>query len=122
MGRDKLYPDEWNIDLKSNAVDLIKRVNNLLEALSWDQIIVSSGWRPLAVNQRASGAKRSLHMIGKAVDLADKSGLLDQIISEHPEYLIEFGLWLEDPKFTPGWTHLDCSVDRTHRPIKIFIP
>lgn len=121
MSRDKAYADEFNIELKSNALDLIKRVNNLLNALQIDCPPVTSGWRPLAVNLKAGGAKRSLHMLCKAVDLADKDGIFKQRILEKPELLLEFGLWLEEPTSCPGWAHLDTGV-RFHRPIRVFKP
>ncbi len=122
MGRRELYPDEWNIEYEANAGDLIKRVNNLLTAISVDEVQVSSGWRPLAVNMRAGGAKRSLHMVCKAVDLVDTNGSLKATISRHPELLRDFGLWMEDPASTPNWCHLDTSMNRQDRPVRIFKP
>lgn len=122
MGRDKLYPDEWNSEFEANALVLIRQVNSLLEALSWGPISVSSGWRPLAINTQASGAKRSLHLIGKAVDIVDKEAALKRAILERTELLKDFALWLEHPDSTPGWAHLDTCTTRTDRPIRIFKP
>lgn len=121
MGRDKAYADEFNIELKSNAIDLIKRVNNLLNALQIDCPAVTSGWRPLAVNLRSGGAKRSLHMVCKAVDLEDKDGSLKSAVLKHPDLLLEFGLWMEHPDSTLSWCHLDTGL-RSHRPIRVFKP
>lgn len=120
MGRDKLYPEEWTLDVQSQALDLIKRVNNLLEALKFGPVKVSSGWRPLAVNLRAGGAKRSLHMSGKAVDLVDH-GPLKQLILDNSHLLLDFGLWMEDSKSTPTWCHLDTGV-RDSRFVRVFKP
>lgn len=122
MGRDIEYRDEWTLERKSNAIDLIKRVNNLLIALQIPSVEVSSGWRPLAVNMRAGGAKRSLHMSGKAVDLRDpRPGHLKTLIAQNPTVLLDYGLWMEDPEATPTWCHLDTGIRATRTP-RIFRP
>lgn len=123
MGRDKLYPEEWALDYQSNALDLIKRVNNLFNALKLEMVAVTSGWRPLAVNRRSGGVKRSLHMIGKAVDLLDPGlqGPIETAILTCPHLLLDFGLWMEDPLSTPGWIHLDTGI-RSDRLIRTFKP
>lgn len=121
MRRDQLYPDEWTLEYKTNALDLIKRVNNLLIALQWGLITVTSGWRPLAVNQKAGGAPRSLHMKAKAVDLSDKDGTLNSTILKRPELLLDYGLWMENRQFTPTWCHLDCGI-RPDRNPRVFNP
>ncbi len=121
MGREKLYPKEYTLEVRSNAVDLVKRVNNLLNALQLDCPIVTSGWRPYAINMRAGGAKRSLHMSGKAVDLADKGDLLKEKILENAPLLLDYGLWMERPDATPGWCHLDSGI-RDSRFVRVFKP
>lgn len=121
MGRDKLYPEDYNLEVQGNAEDLIKRVNNLLIALRIDSVKVSSGFRPLMVNQRAGGAKRSLHMVGKAVDLADPHQELSQKILKCTSLLLDYGLWLEDPASTPVWCHLDTGI-RDSRLVRVFKP
>jgi len=121
MGRDKVYPEEFNLEKKMAALDLIKRVNNLLKALRIDCPAVTSGWRPLAVNLRAGGTKRSLHMTCRAVDLADSTGSFKAKILTEPEHLLDFGLWLEHPDSTPGWAHLDTGI-RDHRLVRVFKP
>lgn len=121
MGRNKTYPEDYTLEIQCSAQDLIKRVNNLLIALRIDSVTVSSGWRPLMVNQRAGGAKRSLHMIGKAVDLADPHQELSRCIREHSSLLLDYGLWLEDPAATPVWCHLDTGI-RDSRLVRVFKP
>ena len=121
MSRDCLYPAEWTPQRYANAVDLLKRVNNLLTSLEIKDARISSGWRPVAVNAAVGGAKKSLHMEGKAVDIKDPGGLLKMKVLDKPEKLMEFGLWMEEPSSTPGWMHLDTGL-RTARPIRIFKP
>lgn len=121
MGRDKLYPEEWTLEIQANAEDLILRVNNLLKVIWSGEVVVTSGWRPLAINRKAGGAKRSLHMQGKAIDLKDNDGSLAAAILKKPELLLDFGLWLENPESTKGWVHLDRG-QRSERLVRIFKP
>ena len=121
------YPErakskELTDEVRQNMQLLLAAVNPFLEALGITSVKVSSGFRPSAVNAATPGsAKRSLHMIGKAVDLEDPNNSLDKKIEAHPELLEKFGLWLESPKATPSWAHLDIGT-RTARKIRIFLP
>lgn len=115
--------EELTLDVRSNLVDLVKRINNLFNALQIPTPRVTSGFRPLSVNQRSGGAKRSLHMVGKAVDLLDPGlpGEIEKKILISPNLLLEFGLWMEDQNSTPGWLHLDSGL-RDHRLLRTFKP
>lgn len=121
MGRDTVYSADFTLEVKTNALDLIKRVNNLFTALQLEVPAVTSGWRPLAVNMRAGGAKRSLHMTGRAVDLRDKTGDVKAAVMARPQFLLDYGLWMEHPDNTVGWAHFDTGV-RTARLVRIFKP
>lgn len=121
------YPErakspELTIELKANAENLCKRVNNLLNAIWRAKIIVSSGFRPAAINASLpNAAKKSLHMQCKAVDIVDLKGELKNAILERPSVLEDYGLWMEDKDATPGWCHLDCGI-RSPRSPKVFKP
>lgn len=121
MGRDKIYPSEWTFEVQLNAQDLIKRLSNLFNALKIPVPAVTSGWRPLAINVKAGGAKRSLHMIGKACDFSDPKGSLKQTILDNSHFLLDYGIWMEDPKATPTWCHLDTGI-RDSRLLRVFKP
>ena len=70
--KDRLKSDELTKEVKDNAVILINKVNQLLKDLGIESVIVSSVFRTSAVNAATKGAaKKSLHMTGKAVDIAD---------------------------------------------------
>ena len=72
MGRDKLYPDQFNDQIKDNAIKIVDKVNILLFRLSIRKAEVSSGWRPPTVNKiTPNSAKVSKHMIACAVYLKD---------------------------------------------------
>lgn len=118
--KSKLYRPYFSAIIFNNAKDLLGRVNRLLDDLSYPTPRISSGWRPLPYNKQIGGSRRSWHIVGRAVDLAD-DGTLDILISLRPELLEKHGLWLEHADYTPGWTHLDTGV-RAARPVRIFKP
>lgn len=101
-------------------------LDKLLEALNKFRVIygkimvVTSGYRPAAINAAAGGAKASNHMICLAADFRDPDGSLDSYCLNHPEILEQCGLWQEHPDSTPGWAHLQCvppkSGNRVFRP------
>ena len=129
---DGKYPDrekhsELTEQHKKNGEDLLLRVNALLADLGISSVQISSGFRPAIVNAATAGsAKKSAHMICKAIDLLDdKNQTICKKIQAKPELLKTHGLWMEDPAHTIGkntnWTHLD-TVDRKDRPVRIFKP
>jgi len=126
MGRDTEYPADYSKEIEQNALDLIKRVNGLLNDLEIRQITVSSGWRPPEINKSIGGSVKSNHVIGKAVDIVDdKEQSIAKRILENPDLLKKHGLWLEDPDYTKGkrtnWVHLDTK-SRSKRSVNKFIP
>ena len=115
MGREKEYP--LSLEQALNAADLLSRVNYLLAKLG---IVanVSSGYRPGHYNKAAGGAIKSNHLICKAIDLKDSTGIIANTLRNNVKLLEECGLWLENPDRTNGWAHLDTK-QRTNR---IFNP
>lgn len=119
MGRDKLHPEEYTEEVKKNLLDTLEKVNELL-GIWGGYAQVTSGWRPAAINQKAGGAKKSNHMLGKACDLQDKAGNLDKWCMANLKVLEDIGLWLEDPEATPGWTHIQTVSPKSGR--RVFKP
>lgn len=112
--------DELTKTVKDNAVVLLNKVNQLLEELGIKEAKVSSGFRPSAVNAKTKGAaKKSMHLSGRAVDLADPKHEIVHKILARPELLAKYELWLEDPASTPSWAHLDTGT-RSDRPLRVF--
>lgn len=119
---ERLNDKELTEDIKNNAIIFLEAVNKFLKELNISKITVSSGWRPSSVNSKIKGAaKKSLHMQGKAIDLADSDGKLDELISSKDDLLKKYNLWQESPQATKGWAHLDCK-DRGKRDKNCFIP
>jgi len=125
--RRKQYPNDFNQQIQDNAVKLLAKVNAFLNELGIESAQVTSGWRPPSVNANTpNSAKRSLHMMGLAVDiLDDKDQSLAKLVPNKSDLLRKYGLWVEDKDSTRGkntnWCHLDCG-QRTDRPIRSFRP
>lgn len=113
---------ELTQEVKDNALDLLTRVNYFFKDVKYPkQLKVSSGFRPSDVNKKTPGAsKKSGHMIGNSIDLEDKERELVLVCMTNVKLLEKHGLYLEDPKFTEGWCHL-----QRHSPAsgnRVFIP
>jgi len=121
------YPDrakspELTPEVLNNAKILLDKVNKFLEEIGMTNVKVSSGFRPASVNAATPGAaKKSNHMVCKAVDLEDPDGDLDAIVGMNDVGLKKYGLFQEDPSSTPKWCHLDDAV-RSPRPKNVFKP
>jgi hypothetical protein len=128
------YPErakstELTDEIKANGEKLLESVNSLLKELGITGVKISSGFRPSSVNSKVpNAAKRSLHMICKAVDLEDKNGEIDKAIASRDDLKKKYGLWQEAcgssaqfPDKTVGWAHLD-NKDRGSRKENMFNP
>jgi len=72
-------------------------------------ILVTSGYRPTVYNRQIGGAKRSQHVLGKAVDFKVSAMNSDKVRSMIEPFLDEFQIRME--KY-PGstWIHIDRKV------------
>jgi hypothetical protein len=132
MGRDAAYPDELTWAVREAVAQLIPRVNATIAMMARDGIApgvdahthcaVASGWRPAAVNDAtANAAKGSKHMTGQAVDLRDTpERVLCRWALANPDALVTMGLWMEDPRWTDSWLHLQCVAPGSGR--LVFVP
>lgn len=122
MGRISQYPNEWTKEIETTAKNLLVNVNAFLNELGLQNVSVSSGWRPKAINDKTPGAaKTSQHTIGNAVDIKDPDGKLKELCDKNDPLLKKYGLWMEDENSTPTWIHLDLK-DRGKRDKNIFKP
>jgi len=121
MGRERLHPDELTPHLQRNAACTLGRANRLLQLAGARAWVINSGWRPLAINACIPNASpRSRHITCEAIDLGDGDGSLDAWCIEHLETLASLGLWLEHPRATPGWCHVQTVPPRSGR--RVFCP
>lgn len=131
MGRDEKYPLAMSTEIDHNASILVSVVNGwILDAKSRGAVfeihpetktIVSSGWRPPAVNSSTPGAaKNSKHMTGQAIDLYGPGNKLATFAFENQDLLKEAGLWMEHPSATPIWLHLQTVPPKSGN--RVFYP
>lgn len=132
MGRDLEFEHQLGSDLRRNAGITVELANKLLVLAKMAGVtletnpktgsIVSSGWRPAAVNAATPGAAlRSKHMTCQAVDFYDPDGDLDEwLLHGGQKVLIDLGLWLEHPAATKGWAHVQTVPPRSGN--RVFYP
>lgn len=120
------YPErekhlEVTAEVIKNAEDLLRKVNAFLAELKIDKVKVSSGFRPSQVNAATPGAaKKSNHMRGLAIDLADPTGKLDILFLSNQPLLEKHGLYLEHPDSTLQWAHLQSVAPKSGK--RVFKP
>ncbi len=93
---------------------------NLFRAKYGKPLRISSGYRPLANNTTAGGAKRSAHLVCMAVDFADQDKAIKEFISKNTNILEECDLYMESPEKTASWCHLQTR--KTISGKRIFQP
>lgn len=133
MGRRELYPLALSPDIERNALMTVELANRLLtQATTYgvtmdrhpiNKSLVSSGWRPPAINAATSNAApNSKHMTGQALDIYDPDGDLDDwlMTGEGQAALTAIGLWMEHPGATKGWCHIQTVPPRSGR--RTFYP
>lgn len=119
---DRAKSPELTYEVKSAAMVLVDKINELGRRLNLGTLEVSSGFRPIVVNANIKGAaKSSGHTKGMAVDFSDKDGKLKALVASKPEILRELGLFMEAPEATLTWLHLDY-INRPDRPNRQFKP
>jgi len=118
---ERLSHPELTDDVRENAKAFLVTINAFLVELGIESVTVSSGFRPSSVNGTVGGAKRSAHLSGQAIDLADSDGSLDALFQSRDDLLKRHGLWLEHPDSTKSWAHLDCK-NRGDRASNVFSP
>ena len=127
---DKAHPNEYNL----NALTLLYRVNNLhaayitdtgnlilINPVTGNQISGSkSGDGGFRLPTSTTGASKSAHKTGQAVDIYDLGERLDKWLDANPDALIKYDLYREAPASTINWCHLGTrkplSGKRTFKP------
>lgn len=122
MGRDLTHAEELTDEIMANAAVTVERVNDLLQRAGRSDIHeVRSGWRPKAINDATSNAAgASRHLTGQAVDLADNDRSLAEWCVDNLDDLAAVGLWMEDPRWTPTWVHLQVVPPKSQK--TVYVP
>lgn len=87
------------------AGDLAMRLGAVLAAYG-ARPAISSGYRTPEANKAAGGAPKSSHLEGKAVDFVDPKHKFAEWCLKNLDQLSKLGLWIENPKKTPTWVHI----------------
>lgn len=128
-GRDVAYAADLTEEIRNNALITLQRANRLLErfyaAVPQATRVrgCNSGWRPPAVNATVrNAAKKSNHLLGRAIDINDDDDLLDKWLMTEAgqKALADIGLWMEHPMATPRWAHVQTVPPASGR--RVFHP
>lgn len=129
-GNEKTFASELTEAIRANAEETVSRANLLLFYMvkagvslvaKEGRSLVSSGWRPAAVNSATpNAATKSNHLTGRAVDLFDPTGNLDAWCLANQSVLKDIGLWLESPASTPTWCHVQTVAPKSGN--RVFYP
>lgn len=125
------YAADSSAAVRIAAGDLLLAVNDLLDAAAADGVELlenpatdsmvsgrgNGGFRPPYVRV---GAPQSKHRTGHAVDVFDPRRALAAWCVANPERLVECGLAMEDPRWTPTWVHLQDLLPASGK--YVFIP
>lgn len=119
-GRDQQYPNDYTQEISDNLDKLLIPMNEV--RTQWaKEMIVDSGWRPPSINAVTPGAAiHSKHMLGLAVDILDSDGNLWQWVLQNLDVMKQLGLFMEDKRYTPTWTHFQLGAPASGK--RIFIP
>ena len=122
MDRDLTHAEELTDEIYGNAQVTVDKVNDLLQRAGRSDIdTVASGWRPKGVNDGTrNSAVDSRHLTAEAVDLPDGDRSLSSWCVDNLDVLREIGFWMEDPRWTPDWVHLQTAPPKSGK--IVFIP
>src|SRR3990167_2219725 len=111
MGRDITHANELTEEIQRNAQVTVDKANQLLARAGRNDInTVNSGWRPQGVNDATrNSATGSSHLTAEAVDLPDLDRTLCEWAVDNLDILRDIGLWMEDPRWTPTWLHIQTK-------------
>lgn len=127
------YPDrakspEVTDEVRKNGEELLRRVNALLKELGITNATVSSGFRTSDANKAIpNAAKKSAHMRGMAIDIADPDQKIAKLVRKTQNnqgkkgIMGRHGVMMEKLEKTPTWAHFDFVV-RSERPSYEFEP
>lgn len=123
-GRDKQYWTDLTPTIKSNAQRTVTAVNAFLATLERAGVklwvdpktgsVVSSGWRPPAINAAVPNAAVHSLMTAEACDIYDPEGEIDDWCLNNLDTLRNvLGLCMEHPSATKGWCHVQIRPPKS---------
>lgn len=79
-----------------------------------------SGDGGFRIPESNTGAKTSSHKDANGVDVFDPARVFAAWCVANPQILASLGLYMEDPRWTPGWVHLQRIPPKSGK--RIYIP
>ena len=118
--KNRINPKQLSKEQSNNLQLLLTKVNLLLAGYA-KPVIVSSGYRSPETNTSIAGAApKSNHLQCAAIDIADPSGEVWAYCIQNLDKCKQFGIWLEDKRWTPTWVHLQIVPPKSGK--RIFVP
>lgn len=118
---------EITVDVIKNGTDLVAKVNDMMLAACFDNLLVTSGFRTIAHNAAIGGAKNSTHCSGLAIDISDPDKSIGQWCLANLDQLMSHHLYLESLSVTHAsqspsgrWIHLQSRAPRSGN--TVFLP
>jgi hypothetical protein len=107
---------DWNDTRIANATNLLAVIALLEQDMTTCGVVfpdnpattsgvsgeTNGGFRP---QDCPIGAPDSAHKTGQAVDRYDPDGLIDAHLMANQDKLVKYGIYIEHPDSTPGWSH-----------------
>ena len=126
-----LNSPDWTSERQQNAEKLLEKCALLELAMTDDGIEFPDnpktgsgvsgetfgGFRP---QDCPIGASNSAHKTGEAVDRYDHSGAIDSWCMAHQTVLKTYGIFIEHPSATPGWSHWSTRMPPSGH--QVFFP
>ena len=137
MEKSSILKEEFNSDIKKNAIDLIEKINSLdCPFPRFVSSFIRSPARQIEIyKQKARNKKvpfengvfdiskvplKSQHLFGRAIDIKDTDGKLKKWLLNNVDKMERAGLYAEDFKFTKTWVHLQSTPVKSGK--RFFIP
>lgn len=119
-GRDEKYASEYTQEISNNLDKLLIPLNKIRDAYG-KPMVVTSGWRPKAINSVTPGAAaKSKHMLGLATDIFDPNGDLVKWVLQNLDLLKTLDIYCEDFRWTSSWVHFQLGPPSSGK--RIFVP
>jgi hypothetical protein len=110
---------QWQIHAVPNEIIYrnILRMADVMQEIRdyFDRPInVHSWWRPQEYNKLIGGAKRSMHLLGSAVDFSIVGIPCNEVKLDLEKMLVELDIRMEDNGENADWIHVDNSDNFKH--------
>lgn len=100
-------------EMMINAARLARALSSVSLSTHRD-LVLTSGYRPTPINRKVGGAPNSWHIHCAAADVADPKWELAKWVRAEEAFCAHLGLWMEDPRDTPGWVHFQIYPPASH--------